>query len=644
MANLRKRIGVFITQPESYYQSQVLHGIADEALKNDMDVLIFAAFIKSGGAKGFQEGESNIFRLPNPDKLDAVIVISDVIQMDKAKENIADFLDKFKGSVVIADDYSSEYPYVIGSEEKEIYDLTSHLVKIHGYRSIAYVTGPKGHPHAENRLKYFRSAMTDLNAPVDESMIFYGDFWYDCGDEIVANLMSRDKLPDAIACASDTMALSVIRAFEKRGVNVPENIAVVGFDCNGDGIDKRYSVTSIVKSNETTGRNAVLKLISIINGIPFTPVNHDVNMFITDSCGCPRREPMTESGSSYIYNCPYDNPNGFYSGYNFMVEKTIGSKSIEECLWVIDWYTYHIGTFDGFYICLCDNWDSPEHDAEGTYIVDGYTEKITLAHIKLPNWHSVDLKRKFSLSDMLPILYSKRDTPSIFLFTPLHFLDRCFGYTCLMLNSPNLILSLKMSQWMRNVNNSLESLRRQTNLMYMYKKMEENAVTDLPTGLFNRNGFNIYAPQMLKEAEAGDMQVLAILGDLNCLKYINDTYGHNAGDEAIKKAAEAFIHSIEETDERHRNFRIGGDEFVQMIIGDLTAEMVDEQIIKIRKYLDNFNMHSNLPYPVQLSLGVVYQKADKSLTVDNIISAADREMFVDKQRVKAQTGFIHDRT
>lgn len=83
---------------------------------------------------------------------------------------------------------------------------------------------------------------------------------------------------------------------------------------------------------------------------------------------------------------------------------------------------------------------------------------------------------------------------------------------------------------------------------------------------------------------------------------------------------------------------------MQMIIGNFSAEMVDEQIIKIRKYLDNFNMHSNLPYPVQLSLGVVYQKADKSLTVDNIISAADREMFVDKQRVKAQTGFIHDRT
>ncbi len=644
MANSIKKLGVLITQPESYYQSQVLHGISAEALKNNMDVLIFASFIKEGGPDNFQVGESNIFRLPNPDKLDAVIVFPDVIQMPKAKEYVAEFLAKFKGYVVFVDDYSNDYPYIIGSEKQEIKELIFHLINVHGHENIAFLTGHKGHPHAENRLRYFKEAMAEAGKTVDESLIFYGDFWYDSGDSVVASLMGRDKLPDAVACASDTMALSVIRAFEKRGVNVPEDIAVVGFDCSGDGIDKRYAVTSIIKSNNSTGRNAVIKLVSLMNGTPYHPVKADVNMFVTDSCGCPKREAPTELGSYQVYNCPYDNPYGFYSGYNFMVETTIGTKSLEECLWTIDWFTYFIEGFSGFYLCLCDNWDSPECDAEGTYIVDGYTDKMTLALIKLPDWHSVDLNRKFSVGDMLPILYSKRDTPSIFLFSPLHFLDRCFGYTCIMMDSPTRLLTLKSSQWTRNVNNSLESLRRQINLRYMYKKMEESAVTDLPTGLFNRNGFNIYAPQMLRIAAAGDMQVLAILGDLNCLKYINDTYGHNAGDEAIKKAADAFIQSAPSSGDRCRNFRIGGDEFVQLIIGELTAETVDEQLAKIRTFLEDFNMHSNLPYPIQLSLGVVFEKAESNLTVDSLISSADREMFIDKQRVKAQTGFRHDRT
>lgn len=646
MTERRKRIGVFMAQPESFYQRQLMEGITSEAFSFNMDVLVFASFLKKGGLDVFQVGEKNIFTLPNMDLLDAVIVVPDVIQLEGSFEYIEEnLLANFNKPVVYIDSKSDKYFNICCDEDRDIDLLITHLVKVHNCKRIAFMTGYEYHPHAINRLNSFKKSMAGLKLEVDDSLIFYGDFWYGKGEEVAEKLVALDKLPDAIACGSDTMALSVLRALEARGVKVPEDIIVTGYDADGDGIDQRHFVTSVPKSNKATAVNAVRYIYNKLCGIniEFEPVKHS-KLITTHSCGCSKSKESIKNQGMFICGCAYDNNDGFYSGYNFMLENTIGAVDLTDCLWKIDWYTLYLDNFDDFYICLCDGWNNP-HTAYNGYLKTGYTDKMYLVydHSK-PHEEAVDLDRTFPVSEMLPDIDKERDHPSVFYFLPMHFNNRCFGYSVLLLGNKEQELCQTLSQWMRNINTSLESLRRQTNLIYMYQKMEDSAVMDLPTGLFNRNGFNIYSQQMLEKAISEDNEFLLVIGDLNCLKYINDAYGHTAGDSAIVKVAQAFLETANGNTESRRCFRIGGDEFVKILVGQYGNEQdIEYEMQCIRDYLDEYNKNSNLDYPVQVSLGVFSRKLTEKDTIDSILTEADKKMFADKQRIKQATGFDHKR-
>ena len=115
------------------------------------------------------------------------------------------------------------------------------------------------------------------------------------------------------------------------------------------------------------------------------------------------------------------------------------------------------------------------------------------SYVQLDNW--------FDTSLMLPRIYEPRDYATAYIFTPLHFKDRCFGYSVLSYGGVPRSYDTTFRKWIKNVNSSLESLRRQIKLQYMYKRMEQMAVTDMLTGLYNRNGFNLYSAEEFKKAQ-----------------------------------------------------------------------------------------------------------------------------------------------
>ena len=189
---------------------------------------------------------------------------------------------------------------------------------------------------------------------------------------------------------------------------------------------------------------------------------------------------------------------------------------------------------------------------------------------------------------------------------------------------------------MRYICCSMESLRRQKNLMYMYKKMEDNAVTDLLTGIYNRNGFNLYSEEIFRAAKSGGKKFTLILGDLNNLKYINDTFGHVEGDFAIKSAAEAFKNAC-----RHNMscFRIGGDEYVLSSSEISTEEEISEIIGTVEKYLKNINDTADKPYSISISIGVFFDTVENYESSENPFTIADERMFETKEKFKREEGF-----
>jgi LacI family transcriptional regulator len=147
-----------------------------------------------------------------------------------------------------------------------------------GHRNIAFINGLKEADVSIYRELGYIEAMKDQGLAIKDSYIKYADYYEDMAYEKTMELLNEAPEITAIFCASDLMALGALRAIKEQGKNVPEQIALVGFD----GIQlSDYSsprLTTVVQDFKGIGRAAAEKLIKILNNeaveaVDYVPYN-----------------------------------------------------------------------------------------------------------------------------------------------------------------------------------------------------------------------------------------------------------------------------------------------------------------------------------------------------------------------------------
>lgn len=161
----------------------------------------------------------------------------------------------------------------------------------------------------------------------------------------------------------------------------------------------------------------------------------------------------------------------------------------------------------------------------------------------------------------------------------------------------------------------------------MYDLMKDNAVKDLLTNAYSRNGYNLYGTELFEEAKRQSRKLLVIVGDVNDTKYVNDTYGHMEGDAAIKIVAEAFMTKLNPIKEHGKVFRFGGDEFVLMAIGEYSEEEIKNKIDGIQDTIDALILNQQKPYKLSTSLGNYYGVIQPQDELNKVIALADAKMY-----------------
>lgn len=640
MKKFRKLLGIIMGQPDAPYQAKLLSGILEEAFYLNYDVAVFSTFTNDKRSQSWYDGELNIFSMINYSVLDGIFFVPDTLRIDDADKKIeADIIRNFKKPVLSIDIESRQFTNIFTNDIQNIKKIISHLIEVHRLTDIAFMTGIRGHLHATNRLTGYYEALIEHNIPIDKSRVFYGDFWYNKGEEVVQALIDDGRpMPQAIACASDTMAISVCEALKARGYRIPEDIAVTGYDSIEAGINYVPGITSSDVPSDDTGKRAVQLMHSLISGTKFIDKPCGADIMIGKSCGCSvnAAEEMRKKSKSWQDN---DALGDFNSAYNFMLESLISEKDLEKYIHSLAWHSYYIGDNATFCLALCEDWDNlGETDLNLRYRSEGYSKTMSLPLRKISGNAKVNPEFTFSLSEMLPMIYERRPKPTAFFFNPVHFNKRCFGYSVFSYGDDTASTYPSCyRQWMKYVCVSLESLRRHRNLMYLYKKMEDNAVTDLLTGIYNRNGFNLYTEDILKSVKKNGENLIVILGDMNNLKYINDTFGHIEGDFAIKSVAEAFKNAC---GKNLSCFRIGGDEYV--LIGGTNyseEEEIDRISASVMRHLKIVNDTANKPYSISVSIGSFFGSPDEYDTIEKPIAIADEKMFEAKQKFKRDEDF-----
>jgi diguanylate cyclase (GGDEF)-like protein/PAS domain S-box-containing protein len=166
------------------------------------------------------------------------------------------------------------------------------------------------------------------------------------------------------------------------------------------------------------------------------------------------------------------------------------------------------------------------------------------------------------------------------------------------------------------------------------KKIEEQlrsaAFFDDLTGLYNRRGFFTFAEEFLKLAKRQRQGLFMLYTDLDNLKLINDTLGHEEGDQALIDSANVIKETYRESD---IIARIGGDEFAVIPIGT-TGDNIEKLTGRLLDNIENYNLTNKRNYSLSMSFGTSYYDPAAPCSVNELIAYADKMMYEQKRLKK----------
>ena len=618
----RKRIALLVAQADEYYQSQFIEGFIDNAFKHNCDVLVFGSYLKYQNNLGREVGETSIFSLIPYEDFDAIVVMADTLQSPGLADSIEEMVhERAKCPVIFIDKESKYFPSIFPNHYDAVKKLVNHLIEDHGYTDIAYLTGKAWHHYSKQRLQAFIDAMSEHSLSVGKDRVFYGDFWYTSGESLGDRLINKGgKLPQAIACANDCMAIGLAKAFEEHGIRVPEDIAIASYDSTEEGRYSPKPITSIKIPAKAMGSYALEKLIGSIEGRKVGPFEELGEFFTGRTCGCSEDKVQYETKLRKKWDTDTSH-NSVFSSFNHLDEDLVIQNDFDGLMKTTFSYVFQIRDFESFSICLNDKWQAKAKLMSGA-IDDSRLSAARLSdtdkfftrkmmHVIACRPESLNCDRVsddvyFDRDVLIPRLDTERMKPEAFFFTPLHFEESIFGYAVLSYTEPK---SYKKSYrfWLHSIMRGLENFRRYDELNAINKKLEASLIRDPLTGIYNYNGFlrqidDIITMNPLKENE----KVGALAIDIKNLSRINNDNGRSAGDSAIIMVGR-FLNEIFV---KGQIYCMGNGEMVALEVVDGGRDAIE--VIKERKKLlsDKIDEYNKTLALGQRKLEVYYGTAE----------------------------------
>ena len=184
----------------------------------------------------------------------------------------------------------------------------------------------------------------------------------------------------------------------------------------------------------------------------------------------------------------------------------------------------------------------------------------------------------------------------------------------------------ELVQWIMNIAQFLQNSCEAKRTGILTRHLEEIYLKDALTGLYNRHGFTAY----FKEKNIPSKYKTMLLFDLDKLKEINDTYGHEEGDFALRTISQAILRAKGDGD---LCARFGGDEFYCYLSHD-DKDYGEEYIKKVTKFLNNYNALSKKPYSISASAGYETVETSSGADLDALFKCADEKMYAIKKARK----------
>lgn len=166
-------------------------------------------------------------------------------------------------------------PTVFSTGHRGMVDATRHLLTL-GHDRIAFISGPRSNLPARERLQGHCDTLTEVGIPVDNELIFDGDFGRMSGFDIGRKILSMNPAPTAIIASNDSMAFGVMEVIREKGLEIGTDISLIGFDDIALAQHVKPSLTTVRQHIGQIATEAIELLIDLIEQREVIQLQHDL--------------------------------------------------------------------------------------------------------------------------------------------------------------------------------------------------------------------------------------------------------------------------------------------------------------------------------------------------------------------------------
>ncbi len=618
-----KNIAVLMTAIDSLTQAEVLRGIEKVAKENGYNVATFVWFAGAYEKEDFNVGELNIINLPDFNLFDGVIAYSNVLHIEESRNKIIPLLRSLTCPVLFIGEKIDDFLCINFDSYSAMRELMEYFVKEEGKTRIHFVKGVKDNVDAEARYKAYVDVLTENGITVNPERVTQGDF-YIWGGELATKeiLASELPFPEVIVCANDIMAVTVCTIMKEKGYRVPEDIMITGYDYSPEGQDCVPKLTTVRSRFKEAGIKACEMILDTLAGKEI-----EKDFFLADEV------IYTESTGHQYHEAYYLDSNVNKDLFQRkMIHRII---EFEKGVMISDGYDDWLNVLKEFvaktdpkefYCCVNDDFHYSVFEQD-IIDQDSMTREEKLAYTSMTKvalqYKNGVFKEKanFETRYALDNLFLDTELPKSYIFSPLHYLDRNYGYL-IFVDSDFPIANQFYISWLINMSDSIENMRKQNLLKNAMKRLDDMYIRDSLTGACNRFGMERFFGEIKQKSVLSNVSMQLSFLDVDNLKTINDRYGHDEGDRIISAVADIL--------QKHAGkfcvVRYGGDEFIVLGTVHSEKEIVDYWA-KVDEDVKVYNECHKRNADLSISYGYDVFRLQLKTNLADCISIADNKMY-----------------
>lgn len=628
---MKKRIAICGNGWSNEFLKIVLDGARRCASGQNIDFLVFMNYSYSQGVAYRDIGEANIYRLLDYTDVDGIILLANTFNVPEEIEYLTEKIQKSHIPAVSLELQLKGIDYIGSDNYSGMYDMCNHIIGVHEVQKVAYVSGIKDNEENKVRRKALEDVLENYGLFLAEEDVICGDWNYmDVMEKLPVWLDERKELPGAIICANDVMAMAVCAVLKNRGIRVPEDVLVTGFDHLEAARKNNPKIATVDRNWGQMGYLAMHHLLDKIEG------KETQSTLLVKSIGIPAKS----CGCDYWedFKNPYaDEDNGLYQRLVNVVywgghlcdisesmAKIVADDELHERFnefLVQD----HQHEENELYICVMDDFFTT---ITGGFPLRkrGYTDTMDVI-CGIKNGESYPRVPKMPTGKLIPEYDENSEESHFYLFNPLYDSEGCYGYV-VFANEISMMYDYTLYNWLRNVKQSIGNVRQNMRLVELNKRLSKLSLTDGLTGVYNRMGCEGVAYPFLERCHKKGKYAAMMFADINKMKQINDKYGHLQGDLAICTVARVIQKVLQK---KWIIVRYGGDEFI--MVGECSDQEQPQRLLdEITAELAIAVEEMQIPYNLKVGVGYVMISPDESLNLSDCLRRADEAMYLVKKK------------